>query len=280
MNKKVVWGIDIAGRTGNNGVAKGEFEGSTLEITIYTNNGFTVKKGRDYDYAEDIFTKILRSNSILVIDTALDLQKLGNWKELFEKIKENWEEVKRPIDYAYKGLTPLADLFGAGVVRTHRFLSSFDKNWQNNLLGTSVYETYPAAILRELSEKSNLEVFPTGYKGKVAVLGENSWQGEPEENNLARSLNSLGFKADFRTTLNDDEFDAALCVWVYFQEFYNREKLSDRVIQRIKRLGETKVDDLRAPKGYLLPERLIPNVEIIIKKTDACLLDEFGISKK
>lgn len=116
MNKKVVWGIDIAGRTGNNGVAKGEFEGSTLEITIYTNNGFTVKKGRDYDYAEDIFTKILSSNSILVIDTALDLQKLGNWKELFEKIKENWEEVKRSIDYAYKGLTPLADLFGAGLV--------------------------------------------------------------------------------------------------------------------------------------------------------------------
>jgi len=69
------------------------------------------------------------------------------------------------------------------------------------LIGTRIFETYPAEALRNLGLPS------TGYKNQSATMLNSVWQGEQ----LADICRGLDLQADDGFGINDDEADALLC---------------------------------------------------------------------
>ena len=56
----------------------------------------------------------------MLVDTPVDLQGLPNPTNVYFA----WELVKRPVDYAFDALAPLANLIGAPVARFQNLLSA------------------------------------------------------------------------------------------------------------------------------------------------------------
>jgi hypothetical protein len=264
MANKIAYGIDLAGfSTGKSGLAKAELvEPNKIAVTVFTDHLFA-KSRRGFAKVEDVvdaeaglLTQLLEEGKVL-IDMPLDLQELGN----HEQAKMLWQLTKRPVDYVFSALPPLADKIGSPVARAQAFLKRLQKESSDLVrFGENIFETYPAGSLELVGLNRS------GYKRQTTTFNEGRWRGET----LAKIANGLNLKAHEEVSLNDDDIDAIICSIAGVADSANILECNELQKEIEKRIHDslpasaTKVD-CKPPKGYRLLKEL-GNFEINVNK--------------
>lgn len=235
------FGLDISGySTGGSGLAKADrLKNDGFAVDIFSDHVFKkIINGNDKvtpALSEEITAiKYLIENSILVVDTPIDLQGLP----FVVNPTFIWELALRPVDYAFKALPPLADKIGSPVCRFQNLLKSLPADLQNQL-GISCFETYPAESLRKS------ECIAEKYKGTAEYRAETGWTGSPSNKPLTRRLNdrfsqllnNLEWEMTSNSELTHDEFDAAICAItgiVNTNDLLQNEKLENEIKARVQ----------------------------------------------
>lgn len=209
MNRmKPAFGLDLSGyASGTTGFARADRDpGVENHVTIYRENPFDAKlKGRETlhqveEEHRELLTACLDAGSLFV-DVPIDLQGLPHVNEP----EFVWELTRRPVDFAFHALPPLADRIGAPVARFRHLLEG-DGGRLRAALGRTLFETYPAEALRRMRMPE------TGYKQKSARYDGLEWrQLRPGHQPLATLLNRLDWTAGPGDVLSHDELDAAVC---------------------------------------------------------------------
>jgi hypothetical protein len=210
------------------------------------------------------------SYSKVVVDVAIDLQGLPRP----DHPKYVWELTKRPVDYAFKALSPLAERIGSYI---SRFLYLYE-SLPDNPLGKTLFETYPAASLLLMSLPT------TKYKGRAIFQEHGEWHGCQDDderqiatnNRLAKLLNKLGWTAQPTEIISHDEFDAGICAVtgvVNTPDLLAEQMLRDEISSRIadkqsrKKRSQTKSNlfdgHIDPPRGYVLLRKCPQSVRIV-----------------
>jgi len=194
-----------------------------------------------------------------MVDIPLDLQGLP----LAEPIDYTWQLTRRPVDYALRGMPPLADRIGAAVARFQYILSGLP----DVIIGKHIFETYPALML-------DLMGLPLSrYKGQPIIFSEGKWQGGL----LAELATQLNFVAEDNTQLNDDEFDAILCALAGVAD--PEDRLEGDLLRKIinQQLREKLPDcqhEYDPPAGYCVMRKRPSEKTVICKTNDLSTLDQ------
>jgi|GEM_PF-2899924 len=183
------FGLDLSGySTGGTKLAAVQIKGDTAVAVILHGSAFsTYRHGVDdaqiaLAEEQENLSECLAFGPIAV-DVPIDLQGLP----APENCTFIWEFTKRPVDYAFGAMAPLADRLGACVARFKAVLASSKLQSE---LGRRLFETYPAATLALLGIPNKR------YKG---VTGRD----------LCHAIsNKLGFDD---CNLTDHEVDAIIC---------------------------------------------------------------------
>ncbi|MCA9232394.1 MAG: DUF429 domain-containing protein [Planctomycetales bacterium] len=208
------YGLDLAGySTKGSALAMAERTGDAITVTIMRGNVFA-KQAAGTDNLATVSDpelnelKRLMKEAPIYVDVPIDLQGLPAFKGATKVA----DLTKRPIDQALGALPPLADKIGSYVARMQHLRRRLTTESGTDPLGTDLFETYPAASLKQSGYSRE------GYKGTAEFDGT-QWIGvgakkdteQKKNNTLAGLLNDLQWKAakDFR--LVHDEFDAAIC---------------------------------------------------------------------
>ena len=256
---KTAFGFDIAGYAGgNSGFARADLgDGSVIQITVYEGHvfGWRLRGAEPLGAVAEAEKRVLRACAMIgdvLVDTPVDLQGLPCPVNPFF----TWELVKRPVDYAFDALAPLANLIGAPVARFQNMLSALREEKSSEGFDR-VYETYPAASLKLLG------LWSSGYGSQSMRFSGGRWEGGP----LGGIANNLEMKGK-----EGDAFDAALCAitGVVAEDAHLRgEGLSREVYRRIKaRVAPRHHAWIAAsvPKNYILM-KTPPEKEIrVVKK--------------
>ncbi len=229
------YGLNLAGySTKGSALAVAEKSDDTVNVTILDGHCFGESAAGTACLTEKTTAEIkclqqLLDAGSLYVDVPIDLQGLPcpNAAEYV------WQLTKRPVDQAFGALRPLADRIGSHVARMHN-LWRLLKSAGNDPLGTTLFETYPAASL-SLSKHD-----PKGYKGH-AVWNAHDWAGvgtkkeaDQEKNDkLASLLNCLKWQAQPGFLISNDEFDAALCALCGFGETLSGDELDRKINKNI-----------------------------------------------
>lgn len=255
---RTAFGLDIAGYAGgNSGFARADLSGAgTITVTIYEGHAFGRKlKGPeplgDVVEAERDLVRACRLVGAFVVDTPVYLQGLPSPPDAFF----TWELVKRPVDYAFDALAPLANLIGAPVARFQSVLSVLPEDEHDGDHG--VFETYPAATLKLLG------MWSSGYGKRSVRFLNGRWEGGPTADIASR----LQIVAEEGEKMNGDEFDAAICAITGVIDQEKRlegDDLSEEVVQRIKEKVMARYHDrisAAVPDNYVLMTSC-PNTEV------------------
>src|SRR5579872_1480207 len=164
---KISYGLDLAGySTGKSSLAKATFNGSTeLSVVVYRNHPFA-EKLEGWETVGPLVERerrLLRFMQPLYVDVPIDLQGLPNQTG----VRFTWQLTKRPVDFAFSALPPLADRLGSPVARLAYLLVA-----DRSALGSGLYETYPAASLEPMLGGKR------SYKGKTAKWKDGNWIGD------------------------------------------------------------------------------------------------------
>lgn len=254
------FGLDIAGySTGKSGFARAiRSDDGQVSITVLQNHPFSIKLDGttrlDRIATQEVEAlKAALEIGALFVDGPIDLHGLPPP----ERPVYVWELTKRPIDVVLGAMPALADRIGTVVARFRHLLDRLDESCLNRV-GTSVFETYPAASLAQMGFSSK------GYKGEPVHFREGQWVGSTK---LAQLANALGFQAREGTLLGDDDLDAALCALtgvVVAEDRLEGEELERTMNQRIaEKLKRREAPQFPIPKGYVLLKRK-PNLDIRI----------------
>jgi hypothetical protein len=261
---KTAFGLDIAGYAGgNSGFARADIGSDrVIRVTVYDGHVFGSRlKGADplgtvAEAEQQVLRACCKIGDVLV-DTPVDLQGLPCPVNPFF----TWELVKRPVDYAFDALAPLANLIGAPVARFQNMLSALREEKSSEGFDR-VYETYPAASLKLLG------LWSSGYGSQSMRFAGGRWEGGP----LGGIANNLEMKGKEGDAFDGDDFDAALCAitGVVAEDAHLRgEGLSREVYRRIKaRVAPRHHAWISAsvPKNYILM-KTPPEKEIrVVKK--------------
>lgn len=265
---KTAFGLDLAGYSGGRStLAKATFaEQDGFRITIYRNHAFATKlEGHDAisEHAEQE-RHLIQTCRPLYIDVPIELQGLP----ALDPVHFVWQLTKRPVDYAFGGLPPLADRIGSPVARIVHLLQG-----DLSSLGTDLFETYPAASLLPM-----LGVVPSSYKGRTAERQGGRWIGD---DGLADILTRMRIEAVEGTRLNDDHLDAAICAitGILVDDWLLQGKeLEDKIRHRLKSKMKGKVSsqalelldeiDTTPPKGYVLIQRKLSDLPLRLQFED------------
>jgi predicted nuclease with RNAse H fold len=228
------FGLDLAGySTGKSELAVATNHETFLSVVVLKGSPFSSKitSGHIREEVErregSCLNRILSAGS-LAVDVPIDLQGLPHCPTS----PYIWGRTKRPIDRTLNGLPPLADKIGAIVAR---FQGAVAAAGAMDLLGVSLYETYPAASF------AKLEIHTRGYKNVA-------------QHDIRQVVCQRIGLADAR--LSDDEIDAVLCaVTAVSDDSHILE--GDRLQASL--FGAS--NDLHVPLGYRLLARL-PNIPI------------------
>jgi hypothetical protein len=144
---------------------------------------------------KEVLKSCLGEGSVLV-DIPIDLQGLP----CPANACFTWELVKRPVDYAFDALAPLANWIGSPVARYQHMLRMLREE-EPDENPNEVLETYPAATLKKLG------LWCKEYGKQPIEFAQGRWEGAP----MARIANELKIVADEGEKLTGDEFDAAIC---------------------------------------------------------------------
>src|SRR5215831_12042114 len=229
------FGLDLSGySTRGTTLAAVQISGDTADAVILQGSAFS-----RYRHGVDDASKALREErealswclacGPVAVDVPIDLQGLPA-PDGGEFI---WELTKRPVDYAFEALAPLADRLGACVARFKAVIATDELRLE---LGRRMFETYPAGILRLMGTRYK------GYKGNA---------GRDLRNTIARELGCPP------CNLSDHELDAIICaVTAVAPDGYRLE--GKRLVQRMHKIDPfTEMTPLgdRAPTGFVLLER-------------------------
>ncbi len=247
----IAYGIDLAGySTGKTGFAKAVRSSPTQTlVTIYRNHALAKKVVGSLSLARatqpeiELLVSCCCSGQTL-IDIPIDLQNIHEPRNSACV----WQLAKRPVDFVFSALPPLADKIGSPVARIQNLLYHAQNNGNEPVkLGVNLFETYPAGSLK------NLSLPHVGYKNKSITFIDGQWRGET----LADIANGLRFSADSGTTLNDDDVDACICAVTGVTTPTNclggdvlESKIRDHLTQRLPELSREV--SARPPKGYKL----------------------------
>lgn len=266
---KTSFGLDIAGySTGKSGFARARRKSdNSIIVTVYQGHVFSKKyDGKlSLDSVETRERELLQAcckNSVLLVDTPIDLQGLPN----FDDASFIWQLTRRPVDYSFGGMAPFANYIGAPVARFQNLLSaSDDLESFESLVGTQIFETYPAASLRLLGLPYKK------YKDHKIVFEDGHWTGGIAEK-IAEGLELIAENGEM---LNNDELDAIICALtgiVDNDQILQNDELKHEISKGI--ISKLKIEDLNGinvepPLGYvLLKERPKMKINIEIKKFD------------
>ncbi|MCW5771905.1 MAG: DUF429 domain-containing protein [Rhodospirillaceae bacterium] len=190
----------------------------------------------------------------LYVDIPIDLQALNSGRATWV-----WELTRRPADFAFRALPPLADKIGAPVARFRHACAPVLRE-----LGARLFETYPAASLQLLGIPSG------GYKNKRVQRVGGAWQGDES---LARIAVAMRLVAKDGYELNDDDLDSIVCALtglVAPAQRLARETLEDEIAARLSRrlsIPRHQLPVRLAPHGYALIKAL-PFAEIVCERRD------------
>jgi hypothetical protein len=164
----VGFGLDLAGyTTGKTSLAVVEIEDRQAKATLLRGSALTLKRGSD-----DRLKEVLRDEAAalrrcfnvgpLAVDIPIDLQDLQNP----DQAEYIWQLTRRPIDRAIGAMPPLADRIGAPVARFAAIMREGDFA---SLLGTKLFEAYPAGTLKVLKLKSQRSKDQSGAEALIAL---------------------------------------------------------------------------------------------------------------
>lgn len=255
------FGLDLAGYSGGRSrlcVAEA-LPDAAAKATILTGQAFEQPAdGSDRVGALTAAERAVLSHCLglgpLYVDIPIDLQALNTGRAAWV-----WELTRRPVDYAFRALPPLADKIGAPVARFRQACQPMLRH-----LGARLFETYPAGALQLLGIPSG------GYKGKRIRRAGGVWQGDEA---LARIAGALRLVAEDGNDLDDDDLDAVVCAvtgLVAPGQRLEREALDEEIAGRIsRRLGcpRDRLPAWRAPHGYALLNAQ-PFAEIVCARRD------------
>lgn len=232
-----------------------------VEATIYYGHPFSKKPGKGKPFAPvvekevELLAACLR-NRPLYVDVPIDLQGLPSpGGEIYP-----WQLVKRPVDFAFDALPPLADRIGSVVARFANLLRSLPSEHPDPL-GRRLYETYPAASLRLLGLPYE------GYKEKKARVAfeDSQWVGNgPKGERLAYIANNLRMIASRGTELGHDEVDAVVCALTGVVEegcLLRGNELAGAISGKVR---DDRVDPT-PPKAYVLIRQLPDDLRIVVR---------------
>jgi hypothetical protein len=189
------FGLDLAGYTTNKtSLAAIESSGSMAVVTLLRGSAFSAKREMVSSADETIKEEgeaLRRCLDVgpIAIDIPIDLQDLP----FPEHPKQLWELTKRPIDKELRAMSPLADRIGAPVAR---FSAIMRQEKLLDALGSRIFETYPAGILRRQGFVAGL------YKSQ-----KKEQVGKKREACVALR-EFLAIRDDI---WNDDDLDAIIC---------------------------------------------------------------------
>ena len=284
---RVAYGLDLAGYSQGkkSALVRVEWPGKgPVKAKVLAGHPFAqALKGKcklDPKREQEGIARILEEGN-LCVDVPIDLQGLmgldaperrGCLPRFVSHTKEQdgrldrsvWQLTKRPVDYAFGGLAPLASFIGHLVVRFRTILAAD----QRDQLGLGLWETYPGAVLHKMWKLQ--EECPEEYRKKNKINYKKDevthdgaeWKG----NGLAWIANTLGIKpvcpAEFaQEPLSDDELDAVLCALPGVApscESLRCSELDSEIARRLpERLpseekSEASQMTVTAPTGYVL----------------------------
>ncbi len=261
---KTAFGLDIAGYAGgNSGFARADLgSDGIIRVTVYEGHVFGNRlRGSDpLGRVMEAERRLLRACCTIgdvLVDTPVALQGLPRPDDPHF----TWQLVKRPVDYAFDALAPLANLIGAPVARFQNMLSALREEGSGEGFGC-VFETYPAASLRLL------ELWSSGYGREPMRFARGRWEGGP----LGGIANDLGMEGEEGDAFDGDDFDAALCAITGVVDegrLLRGEELSREVYRRIQaRVAPAHHAHISAvvPRNYVLL-KTPPETEIrVVKK--------------
>jgi hypothetical protein len=264
---KTSFGLDLAGySTGKSGFARAEYDDESIEITVFENHVFSKKYPAKRVLSEilsqeiEVIKACCRESS-LYVDVPIHLQNLPYIKNAVYP----WQLSKRPVDYVFSALPPFADRIGAPVVRFSNINSAINEDIGNQC-GIRIFETYPAASLKQLG------IANSKYKNSIISFEDDKWQGGAE---LASIAHGLGFVSEEDTPFNDDDIDASICALTgVLSNIYLLK--DDELAMKIKNEVKKKIDDtfvyninFEPPNGYVLIKSL-PEIKVTLKK-EVCI---------
>jgi hypothetical protein len=235
-----------------------------VEVTIIREHVFSETRKSDTPLAEithqqETLLRAWAAGGMILVDIPIDLQGLPSPTNP----QFIWELTKRPVDFAFNAMPPLADRIGAPVARFQHLLATLPDDW----IGTKLFETYPAASLRLIG------LDDAGYKGQSAQFSDGQWRGV----SLAEILNRMSVLATEGMQVNDDEFDAMICALAGVATDAERlagdamnYAVDTRIRQRISDAPET---PYTAPPSFVLL-RTLPQARITltVQESDSGML--------
>lgn len=259
---KTAFGLDIAGySTGKSGFARADLvDKNHIEVTVYEKHIFACKSSGEVPIEgivkkeKEILITCLKKGKLFV-DIPIDLQGLPCQKN----VRYVWELVKRPVDFAFDAMPPLADRIGSPVARFLNLFLSLQREDSKYDLGKQIFETYPAGSLKLL--KKQIPDLPYDkYKNQETKFNNRIWISD-KEGNLSQIANCLELTSKKEITIIDDELDAIICAItgvVDDNHLLQEDELTKDINELISN-GEV----YPAPKGYVLLKSL-PKMKICI----------------
>ncbi len=275
---RTAFGLDLAGySSGRSSLVRAsrDVEGK-VKATVYRGHAFSKKpaRGKPLDPIVQQEARLLAAclrHASLYADVPIDLQRLPcPGRETYA-----WQLVKRPVDFAFEALPPLADRIGSVVARFRNVLR-FHLEDHTDPLGRNLYETYPAGSLRLMGLPHK------GYKDKKnrITFEAGSWAGSgPKGEVLACIASGLRMTGAADQYLTHDELDAVICALTGV--------VDDICLCHGKRLETTisrHIDDGQVepapPRAYVLmrrlPERLSVAVSVEPVRNQAEMLEKIA----
>jgi hypothetical protein len=247
------------------------------------------KIGAAIDSTVDAEVEMLRRFASIgntYLDVPVDLQLLARLVDHREdeRVLYYWQLVKRPVDYVFKALEPLACNLGYAVARTSHILGRLAAENAGLKLGDNLFETYPAATLQLVWDTNKWT--EAKYKGGKIIYRDGKWQGqagkkkstaarskeERKNAGLATLANNLGFRAAEGLVLNDDEFDSVTCAMTgCIPDCTIRGETLAAVIRKklVKLHGEAEwITKVTPPDGYVVFDRLPAGIQVDVRRVD------------
>lgn len=265
MMGDTAFGLDLAGySTGKSGLVRAQKrDNNYINLTVFSSHALSEKCNGNKRLCSiqnkevELIRDILKQGS-LIVDVPIDLQGLP----FMDSPIFIWQLTKRAVDQAFNGFPPFADRMGSYVARFNQILKRVISN-NPGLVGTKVFETYPAATLdlTKLLPKGNKD----GYKGGRAVFDGERWVHESSKKDdlakccsIAKLANRMNITADSNTKIDDDIFDAAICALTGIAP--TECKLVSSNLEKVvkERLGKAVTDkiDIEMPAGYVLLNKI------------------------
>jgi hypothetical protein len=247
---RTAFGLDLAGySSGRSGFARARYDGGVIDVTVYRGTVFGrplagIAPLPEHAAEERALLHACCERGLVFVDIPIDLQGLPTPSD----VRFPWQLVKRPVDFAFGALAPLADRIGAPVARFRHILAPLLTE-SADLLGRRLFETYPAATLELLNHPRR------GYKGL---------RGREALATLGRDLRISHAEDE---TLSDDELDASICAITGVVDDQARLQGDDLDAEITRRMRdkmltrETKGIPTAPPTGYVL-QRVQPEATI------------------